>query len=216
MENSKQEQEKQLVEHLAHAAAEILFQDNIGADVDPQKILLVACDVACDYVALAFEKHAGRTPAEADQRLVLPAAIAATHTYLRQQANGLGLLYTFGYTDVCADAVIAQLVALDVLIVDIRYSPNSRLAKWRQAQLQERLGEHYTHIQALGNVNYNRPGAPIQLYQSEVGVSLVGERLRRGQHLAMMCMCREVEECHRLEVARRVQKQLPGVLVIHL
>ena len=211
--NEKQEQEKHLIDQLARTAAEILLQGDTDADVDPQEIL----SVACDSVVIAFEKRAGRTPEEADQRLVIPAAIAAAHAYLLQHTtHGSGLLYTFGYTDVCADEVIEQLVALDVVIVDIRYSPNSRVAKWRQAQLQERLGEQYLHVQALGNVNYNRPGAPIHLFQSESGVSLVGERLQRGQHLALMCMCREVEECHRLEAARKVQEQLPDVIVVHL
>ena len=213
--NEKHEQEKQLINQLAHAAAEILLQDDAEADIDSQELLTAACD----YVVIEFEKHVGRKPEEADQCLVIPAAIAAAHAFLLQQTkNGLGLLYTFGYTDVdlCADAAIEQLVALDVVIVDIRYSPNSRVAKWRQAQLQERLGEHYIHIQALGNVNYNRPGAPIHLFHSANGVNLVGERLQRGQHLALMCMCSEVEECHRLEAAERVQEQLPEVRVIHL
>jgi len=215
MEKSKQEQGSTLIDQLAHDAAEVLLQNDVEAPIDSQELLTAACD----YIVLAFEQRVGRKPEEADQCQVIPAAIAAVHAFLlRQTTNGLGLLYTFGYTDVdlCADAAIEQLVALDVVIVDIRYSPNSRVAKWRQVQLQERLGEQYIHIQALGNVNYNRPGAPIHLLQSENGVSLVGERLQRGQHLALMCMCREVEECHRLEAARRVQALLPDVLVIHL
>lgn len=215
MENSKQEQERQLIEHLAHAAAETLLQGDAEADIDSQELLTAACD----YVVIEFEKHVGRKPEEADQCLVIPAAIAAAHAVLLQQTtNRLGLLYTFGYTDVdlCAEAAIEQLVALDVMIADIRYSPNSRIAKWRQAQLQERLGEHYIHVQALGNVNYNRPGAPIHLFQSENGVDLVGKRLQRGQHLALMCMCRDIEECHRLEAARKVQERFGDLIVIHL
>jgi len=207
-----QEQENPLVSQLAHTAVEILLQDDAAAGANPRELLTATTDL----VVIEFGKHVGRFPGEADQRLVIPAAIAATHAYLLQQANEFGLLYTFGYTDVCSDAVIEQLVALDVLIVDIRYSPGSRVAKWRQAQLQERLGDHYLHVQALGNVNYNQPGAPIHLFQSENGVNLVGERLQRGQHLALMCMCREVEECHRLEAARKVQEQFPALKVIHL
>ena len=212
--NEKHEQEKQLIDQLAHAAAEILLQDDAEADIDSQELLTVACD----SVVLAFEKHVGRKPQEADQCLVIPAAIAAAHAFLLQQTtNGLGLLYTFGYTDVdiCPDAAIEQLVALDVVIVDIRYSPNSRAAKWRQAQLQERLGEHYLHVQALGNVNYNRPG-PIRLYQAEVGVNLAGERLRQGQHLAFMCMCPQLDGCHREVAAQKMREQFPALKVIHL
>jgi hypothetical protein len=206
--------EKQLVGQLARIAAEILLEGDADADVDPQKILTAACD----SVVIEFEKHVGRKPEEADQCLVIPAAIAAAHAFLLQRTNGLGLLYTFGYTDgnLCPDAAIEQLVALNIAIVDIRYSPNSRVAKWRQAQLQARLGEHYLHVQALGNVNYNQHGAPFQLLQSESGVNLVGERLQRGQHLALMCVCREVKQCHRLEAARRVQAHFPEVMVIHL
>jgi hypothetical protein len=93
-----------------------------------------------------------------------------------------------------ADAVTRALVALGVVITDIRFSANSRAAKWRKAQLQVRLEASYLHLPELGNKNYNRPGAPIQLAHPEIGVNLAGERLRQGQHLAFMCVCSERPE----------------------
>src|SRR5438128_8075060 len=97
--NEKQEQEQPLVGQLAEAAVEILLQGDAEADVDPQEIL----KVASDFVVIEFEKRVGRYPGpeEADRRLVIPATVAATHAYLLRQAkNGVGLLYTFGYTNV--------------------------------------------------------------------------------------------------------------------
>ena len=181
--------------------------------LEPQQAYLVAGDL----VQSACHARVGHAPKPADRwDVVYQATIAATHSYLLARSNGIGLLYTFGYTTPGTGPAIEQLVALDVSIADIRYSPNSRVQKWRKSSLQNWLGDHYLHIRELGNVNYNQPGAPIQLFQSENGVSLVSERLQRGQHLALMCMCREVEECHRLEAAREVQVQFPEVMVIHL
>jgi hypothetical protein len=201
----------ELVEWLAQYAVEML-QDEATPCPDPQELL----SAANDWVAIAFEKQLTHKPERSDLCLIVQASILATHTYLVQQAaDGQRLLYTFGYTMLCAEAIIEQLVALGVLITDIRYSANSRAAKWRKARLQRQLGEHYFHLQALGNVNYNRPG-PIQLYQAEVGVSLAGERLQQGQHLAFMCMCPQLDGCHREVAAQKMCEQFPALKVIHL
>ena len=183
MEPNQGDQGTELVEWLAHYAVKML-QDRASSRPDPQELL----SATNDWVVIAFEKRLAYKPGKADLCPVMQASIVAAHTHLTQQTNGCGLLYTFGYTVPCAEAVMEQLVALGVVITDIRYSPNSRAVKRRLTPLQERLGDHYIHVQALGNINYNRPGG-IQLYQPEVGVNLAGERLRQGQHLAFMCMC---------------------------
>lgn len=210
MESNQWEQETDLVEWLARYAGEML-QDKAATCSDPQELL----SAANDWVAIAFEKRLARRSEEADLYPIVQASILATHTCLTRQAVGQGLLYTFGYTMLCAEAIIEQLVSLGVLITDIRYSANSHVAKWRGAQLQKQLGEHYLHLQALGNVNYNRPGG-IQLYQPEIGVDLAGERLRQGQHLAFMCVCRELDGCHREVAAQRMLEQFPALRVVHL
>ena len=153
--------------------------------LEPQQ----AYQVAAGLAQSAYHVRLGHAPSAADLwDGVYQATIAATHSYLLPRSNGIGLLYTFGYTAPGAGPAIEQLVTLDVTIADIRYSPNSRVQKWRTSSLQNWLGGHYLHIRELGNVNYNQPGAPIHLFQSENGVNQVSERLQSGQHLALMCV----------------------------
>jgi hypothetical protein len=208
--NDRVNEKQQLIEHLAHTATEILLDD--GAPADPQGLLTAATDL----VVLEWEKLLGSRPDKVNPCLVMQAAIVATHGYLLKQAHGLGLLYTFGYTMPCAEAVIEQLVALSVVITDIRFSANSRAAKWRKNRLQAQLLASYLHLPELGNENYNRPGAPIQLARPEIGVNLVGERLQQGQHLAFMCVCSDIERCHRKVAAGLMLEQFPTLNVIHL
>ena len=210
MESKQRERRTELVEWLAQYAVEML-QGEATTCLDPQELL----SAANDWVAIAFEARLARKSEETDRCSIAQASILAAHMCLSPQAGGQGLLYTFGYTMPCAEAIIEQLASLGVLITDIRYSANSRVAKWRKVRLQEQLGGYYLHLQALGNVNYNRPGG-IQLYQPEIGVDLAGERLQQGQHLAFMCVCRELDGCHREVAAQRMLEQFPTLRVVHL
>lgn len=177
--------------------------------------LQATLDAARDWAALGFEELFSRPPAKSEQHLVVRASVAAMHTRLQQEAPEFGLLYTFGYTMPFADALIEQLVALGVTIADIRYSANSRAAKWREARLRERLGDHYIRIQELGNVNYNRAGS-IQLSRPEAGIRLAGDRLQQGQHLAFMCVCSTVDGCHRQLAAELMHVHIPALTILHL
>lgn len=217
MDQTEQEQGMGLVEWLTHATKKLLQQG--GSVLEPETTLRgtpqEAYIAACDWAALAFEGRIGHFPKKADLPVVVQASIAATHAYLLPVAKEMGVLYTFGYTMPCADAVIEQLVALDVIVTDIRYAAHSRAAKWREAELREHLGDRYLRIQELGNVNYNRPGG-IQLFRPEIGVRLAGERLESGQHLAFMCMCPQAEGCHRQNAAQATAQAFPSLTVVHL
>ncbi|HZU00167.1 MAG TPA: hypothetical protein VFA10_10925 [Ktedonobacteraceae bacterium] len=211
MDQIGQEQEMGLVEWMTAHTEELLRQDI--SRLRPEEVLTAACD----WSAIAFERRVGHFPKKTDLSVVMQASIAATHAYLLSMTRktGMGLLYTFGYTMPCADAVIGQLVALDVMITDIRYAANSRVAKWREAELRERLGDRYLRMQELGNVKYKCPGS-IQLYQPEVGVRMAGGRLQHGQHLAFMCMCPQAEGCHRQNAAQEMAQAFPSLIIVHL
>jgi uncharacterized protein (DUF488 family) len=137
----------------------------------------------------------------------------ATHAYLSKQSP-YGLLYTFGYGMSGAGVLIKQLVEIGVAIYDIRYSPRSRVHKWRKSFLEEWLSDSYRHLPALGNVNYNQSGLAIELADPTAGVPLVAQPLRRGQHIALMCVCKEHEECHRSDVADEILKQIPEAILL--
>lgn len=174
-----------------------------------------AFSAAQDWAVIGFQYYTRRQPSKSERGVILRAGLAALHLYLRQRADDLGLLYTFGYAVPGADAVIEQLAALDVLITDIRYMARSRAAKWRKAALQGRLGTSYLRLRALGNVNYRQPGN-IQIFQPETGVRLASDRLRQGQHVALMCQCPQLDGCHRAAAADLLIARLPALKVVHL
>ena len=76
------------------------------------------------------------------------------------------------------DAVITTLAErLDGVVVDIRFSPRSRIPDWSAGRLQKLLGDRYQHLPALGNRNY-KSGA-VEFVDLEAGVVEIGELLSR-------------------------------------
>jgi uncharacterized protein (DUF488 family) len=128
----------------------------------------------------------------------------------------LGMLYTLGYSATGAVRLVEHLVALDVTIVDIRLRADSVRPLWERGTLSAWLGKYYWHQPALGNMNYARHGQPIMLADPEVGLPKLVLHLAQGESLALLCVCAEVEQCHRRLVADLVQARLPGLRVIHL
>ena len=104
-------------------------------------------------------------------------------------------LYTFGYTGRHPHQLRALAEHLDAVVVDIRFSPRSRIPDWTAGRLQQLLGERYHHLPALGNRNYK--GGPIEFVDLEAGVVQMGELLAQ-QPAIWLCACAEVRRCHRL------------------
>jgi hypothetical protein len=132
-------------------------------------------------------------------------------------------LYTIGYQGLRGVYSLLHLaVPLDCTIVDIRYQPWSWNERWREQGLLDRLCDlefgrlkcRYTHIEELGNVNYNREGQPIQLMHAEVGIARLSEQLKRKPCL-LLCQCQSHLDCHRKVVAELAQQWL-GCEVEHL
>jgi hypothetical protein len=110
-------------------------------------------------------------------------------------------LYTIGYHALRGVyALLDQAVPLDATIIDIRMKPWSQRSDWTQESLLKRLVDlqfggikcRYTHIQELGNVNYNRPGYPIQLLHEEYGIARLEEQLKFKPAI-LLCQCPKLE-----------------------
>jgi uncharacterized protein (DUF488 family) len=125
----------------------------------------------------------------------------------------MSTLYTLGY------AARDALIRLDVLmrqahveLVDIRFSPRSRFfPAVRQQALQDRFGERYHHLPALGNVNYRDRSLPIVLHDEGRGLSSLLVLLDRGSSVCLLCSCAHVETCHRRVVAELVRSWVRDV-----
>ena len=166
-----------------------------------------------EVIYIAYQERWGCTRRECDQATILETSVMATHSYLAKQSP-YGLLYTFGYGMPGAGAIIEQLVELGVTIYDIRFSPRSRVHKWRKPYLRDWLGDSYVHLPALGNIHYNEPDLDRELADPATGVPLVVQPLREGKHVALMCVCKEHDECHRSDAADEVLVHIPDAILI--
>jgi uncharacterized protein (DUF488 family) len=123
-------------------------------------------------------------------------------------------LYTVGYDGWTLEGLAARVESLGALLVDVRFNPSSPEAEWRKATLQRRFGEGYTHCKALGNVNY-RTGGPIKLVEPEVALPALREWLEQ-RPVILMCVCEDVEMCHRKVATRYMAERLDGLEIVHL
>ena len=119
------------------------------------------------------------------------------------QAGGL---FTLGYSGWKVEELMRVVVSFNALLLDIRYSPNSRQPQWRRRELAAHFGERYVHVQALGNVNYR--GGEMLISDYDAGKRLVQSFLAAGRNVILMCACARVAQCHRLYVATRLEADL--------
>jgi uncharacterized protein (DUF488 family) len=121
-------------------------------------------------------------------------------------------LYTAGYTGLKPEELKATAERLGAVVADIRFRPFSRNPAWSKVNVSKALGDRYQHIQALGNRNYK--GGPIDLLGVEAGIGIVGTLLET-QPVILLCVCTNVETCHRKTVAEKLAEAL-GCEVKHL
>lgn len=106
------------------------------------------------------------------------------------------MIYTAGYAGHSAQALKQLAENLDATVVDIRYNRQSANPSFTFAAMAALLGERYTFIRALGNINYK--GGPIKLFAPEAGIREL--QAMRG-NLILLCMCSDFDTCHRKQVA---------------
>lgn len=129
-------------------------------------------------------------------------------------------LYTFGYSGQQPEKLLALAEQLDaipygirsVIVADVRFSPRSRVPHWNGGRLAKLLGDRYHHLPALGNRNYK--GGPVEIVDLEAGLAQVADVLAH-QPIILLCVCAEVERCHRRLVAEAISARY-GVSVTHL
>lgn len=103
----------------------------------------------------------------------------------------------------------------NLLLIDTRAVPHSRIAGWSQSALEQRFGNRYRWAgKFLGNVNYASAG-PIRLANPVTGIAGLVRYLQEGYDLILLCGCREYEQCHRRVIVDLLCQQLPTVNIIH-
>lgn len=128
-------------------------------------------------------------------------------------------IYTIGYRS-SPDAMhkVEELVTHGAMLLDIRMMPFSRFyyREWNRKQLQQRFGiRSYDHLELLGNVNYQHPELPMQLYDAEQGLLWLLTYLRYFD-VVLLCGCPDSAACHRSLVCRLLHERFPDIPIIHL
>lgn len=109
-------------------------------------------------------------------------------------------IYTAGYSGKSLEWLDQKSAELGALIIDVRYSPNSRNPTWRESHLRNKLGTRYTHVKELGNENYR--GSTIQIADWETGKKIIDHI---DQPIILLCMCKDPEVCHRTTIAQMLR-----------
>ena len=120
-------------------------------------------------------------------------------------------LYTYGYSGRTPHKLQTLAEQLAAVVADIRFNPRSRIPDWSGGRLQKLLGDRYRHLPALGNRNYK--GGPVEFVDLAAGIVEVGQLLRQ-QPVILLCVCADVQRCHRLPAAEAISARY-GVTIEH-
>lgn len=113
-------------------------------------------------------------------------------------------IYSFGYVTTTVAQLKEWLDQNDAVLLDIRFSANSRNPDWAKSNLSNAVGvARYTHFKTWGNENYK--GGPIKLVNFDWGL----QRFRALPYstVALMCACGNPATCHRTHVANLLRGQ---------
>lgn len=123
-------------------------------------------------------------------------------------------LYTIGYSGWKPEQLACVISSLNAMLVDIRFSPRSRVPQWNGGRLATLVGpESYLHLKALGNANYKN-GGPVELVAVHAGIASVADILCT-RPVVLLCGCKDHATCHRTNAAEAIAEAL-GCEVQHL
>lgn len=143
-----------------------------------------------------------------------------------------GRIYSVGYEGLTVEALIDRLVGSKVTtLVDVRLNPSSRRPGWSRKSLTASLegaGITYVHEKLLGNPPENRDS--FRKGDGEEGRAAMRALLAHGSapaldrlvdlardgRVAVLCVERERERCHRQVVTDMVQEIDPSIEVLHV
>lgn len=104
---------------------------------------------------------------------------------------------TAGYGGRRPEALLALAERRELVVVDVRLSPRSRVPGWNKGPLERLLGDRYLPLPAWGNLNY-RSGGPVAIADLEAGLAAVDSLARAP---LLVCVCRDAGACHRSVLA---------------
>ena len=143
-----------------------------------------------------------------------------------------GRIYSVGYEGLTVDALVERLAGARVtVLVDVRLNPVSRKPGFSRRRLEEALsaaGIDYVHEKSLGNPVENRgsfrdgDGHEGRERMREILSNGAGEALNRvvelatTNRIALLCVEREPERCHRNVITDMALERNPAIEVLQI
>ena len=112
------------------------------------------------------------------------------------------IIYTTGYTGKDFEDLKPLIEHLNAVLVDIRFSPQSRRPEWTQDYLKLLLKNRYRHVAQLGNRTFRENRITIQ--NLDLGIKTV---LSFGINAVLFCGCEEFAQCHRAVIALDLRRR---------
>ena len=109
-------------------------------------------------------------------------------------------VFTAGYGNRPASALLETARDYKAFVLDIRLSPASNREEWNRADLYALFGVRYAHLPELGNLNYKGKGGATEIADLECGILRVEEYLSAGKWPILLCGCAKEAGCHRAVV----------------
>ena len=121
-------------------------------------------------------------------------------------------VFAFGYTGRNLPTLVANIEQADAVLLDIRYSPRSRVPTWNRRALEEAFGERYVWTgDTLGNRLYRTD--TIEIVDMPTGVELI-EAIAQKHPVALMCACTDFATCHRRVITEELENR-HGFRIFH-
>lgn len=111
-------------------------------------------------------------------------------------------IYTTGYTGKKVEDLPAMLDLYEAVLVDVRFSPTSRVVHWSGDYLASLLKKRYKHVSALGNREFRTGRIAIQNLQ--LGMNVVKAM---KENAVLMCGCEKLHDCHRFPIYNEFLKE---------
>jgi uncharacterized protein (DUF488 family) len=136
-------------------------------------------------------------------------------------------LLTVGYEDLTPALLAGALREAGVqLLVDVRAVANSRrpgFSKTRLAASRAEAGIDYLHLRGLGTPAEGRAAARagkheemqrvfaehLETPEAQTDLEALGERVRSGRRVCLLCLEADPRHCHRTLVARALAERMP-------
>ena len=113
------------------------------------------------------------------------------------------MIYTIGYVGRKPEELKKLAEELDAIVLDIRFSPLSRIPHWNGEALSKLLRLRYRHVPSLGNLNYKN-GGPIMIADYRLGRETI---IQQSRNVILMCVCKSLGLCHRRVVGDFLRRE---------